>query len=149
MTVGCSFNPPADPEALKQVQENNDWDIPKDYEAFLLQHNGAQLLQAYLGDMNIGGGLILFSLDEVIQAHQNLSMDHMFYPIGMVSEEYLMVKNNKNTPNYLYIEYLDPAPLNMNLELFVDRYIVSSGDIFWEWPRLDAINYYKFYSTFK
>lgn len=53
------------------------------------------------------------------------------------------VKNNQ--PNYLYLcSFLESMPLNLNLELFVDRYIISQGSNFWDWPVYTADNFYKF-----
>lgn len=89
---------------------------------------------------------MLYSLEEVQKVQQNLTMNNDYYPIGYVHEEHLMIKNSKeNNKNYLYFGHLEKRPANMNFELFLDRFIVSNGSNFWEWPRLDAENYYKYF----
>ena len=145
-TVGFSFNPPIENKRIQEIEEKYNWYIPKDYRTFLLQHNGAKLYQLYLGETNIGGGLLLYSLEEALTVQQRLSMNNDYYPIGYVHEHHLMVKNTKyDNKNYLYIRYTDKEPLNMNFELFLDRFIVSNGSNFWEWPRLDAEKYYYYF----
>jgi|SRR5690625_234690 len=145
-TIGFQFNQPINYDCLQQVKENKNWYLPNDYEAFLLEHNGAKMFELYLGDTNIGGGLLLYSLEEVQKVHQRLNMDNDYYPIGYVHEEHLMIKNSKeNNKNYLYFGYLEKRPSNMNFEIFLDRFVVSNGSNFWEWPWLDAEKYYKFF----
>ncbi|GAB3802600.1 hypothetical protein GCM10028868_28590 [Virgibacillus kimchii] len=71
-------------------------------------------------------------------------MNNEFFPVGYVHEEHLMIKNSKkNNKNHLYFGHLEKRPANMNFELFVDRFIVSNGSNFWEWPWLVAEKYYK------
>lgn len=145
-TVGFNFNIPLDYNFLKKVKLNKNWYLPDDYETFLLEHNGAKLFELYLGNTNIGGGLLLYSLEEIQKVQQNLGMDNDYYPIGYVHEEHLMIKNSKeNNKNYLYFGHLEKRPTNMNFELFLDRFIVSNGSNFWDWPRLDAESYYKYF----
>ncbi len=145
-TVGFSFNPPLDYNSIQEVKLNKNWYLPDDYEAFLLEHNGAELFEQYFDNINIGGGLLLYSLEEVQKVQQRLAMNNDYYPIGYVHEEHLMIKNSKeNNRNYLYFGHLEKRPTNMNFELFLDRFIVSNGSNFWEWSWLDAENYYKYF----
>lgn len=145
-TVGFKFNTALSEEAIQTVALKKKWYFPEDYFAFLLEHNGANLFELYLGDMNIGGGLKLYSLEEAQKVQRNLAMNNDYYPIGYVHEEHLMIRNSqKNNKNYLYFGHLEKRPTNMNFELFIDRFIVSNGSNFWEWPRLDAENYYKYF----
>lgn len=57
-------------------------------------------------------------------------------PIGYLLEEcHLMIdkdKVNQGDPNYLYIfeSGLEYNPLNVNVEIFLDRYILANGEPF-------------------
>lgn len=47
-------------------------------------------------------------------------------------------KLDKGDPNYLFIlEIGEYTPLNLNFEIFLDRYILSNGEAFWEWRYVD------------
>ncbi|MBN6885726.1 SMI1/KNR4 family protein SUKH-1 [Cytobacillus horneckiae] len=145
-TVGFYFNSPIAQEAITEFRKINELYIPEDYEAFLLQQNGAKFHQLYLGDTNIGGGLELYSLEELSKVKQFVSTDNEFYPIGYVHENYLWIKNCvDNNKNYLYIGNTEKDPMHMNFEIFLDRFIISNGSNFWEWSKLDAEKYYKYY----
>lgn len=87
----------------------------------------------YLGKTNVGGGLILYSFEKIRKVQRYLQWDNEFYPIGYVYENHLMIKNSSGSQKYIYIEYLEKEPLNMNFETFLDIFIVSNGSNFWEW----------------
>src|SRR5690625_5513066 len=76
-TIGFQFNQPINYDCLQQVKENKNWYLPNDYEAFLLEHNGAKMFELYLGDTNIGGGLLLYSLEEVDRKSTRLNSSHV------------------------------------------------------------------------
>ncbi|GFM13721.1 SMI1 / KNR4 family protein [Bacillus sp. FW1] len=53
-------------------------------------------------------------------------------------------KLDEGDPNYLYIlEIGEYTPLNLNFEIFLDRYIQSNGEAFWVWQYYTAENYYR------
>lgn len=148
-TVNCSFNPPVNIDALLAFQEENNWTFPEDLKEFLINHNGARIFEMLLGgNINIGGGLQLYSLEEIKKTYKNLQLSSTYFPIGLVLESHLLINSKdieENHPNYLYIAgtSLNVEPLKLNFELFLDRFIVSQGANFWEWPNYTAKNYYK------
>lgn len=140
----CLFNPPASNDEILQFENEMNIKLPEDYKIFLEFCNGVKLFQMLLHGQNIGGGLELFSLNEIRQHLSNVKSP--FLPIGYVSEDYVTlnledIKNNSS--NYLFLNsFLEPTPLNLNVEIFIDRYITSQGSSFWDWPRYTANNYY-------
>lgn len=147
-TVNCSFSPPIKDEVLAAFLEKNSWTLPEDYKEFLTLHNGARIFEMLLGNTNIGGGLNLYSIQEIVKTYEDLQLSSTYFPIGYVLENHLLINNNdieQDNPNYLYLAgtSLKPEPLNLNFELFLDRFVVSQGSNFWEWPNYTATNYYK------
>ncbi|PIC73746.1 SMI1/KNR4 family protein [Sporosarcina sp. P17b] len=142
----CSFDLSAEDNEILYLEKENGIKLPEDYRMLLNYSNGIKLFQVVMDNINIGGGLELFSLNEIQENAGNVQ--HPYLPIGYLSENYLSinmecVKNNQ--PNYLYhCSFLEAIPLNLNLELFVDRYIISQGSNFWDWPIYTADNFYKF-----
>lgn len=124
--------------------------LPDDYQKFITQHNGAKIFEVLADGENIGGGLYLFSLEEI---EEELKYEDLFegingIPIGHLLEGcHLMIdkdKLDKGDPNYLFIFQLgEYTPLNVNFEIFIDRYIQSNGATFWEWRYYTAENYYR------
>lgn len=148
-TIHCSFNPPIEVQEIKKKSVRNNWLLPEDYKDFLKQHNGVRIFELLLNDENIGGGLHLYSIQEIQKTSENLKLDSQYVPIGYVLENHLLISNKdikQNNPNYLFIAGTSfiPKPLNLNFELFLDRFIISQGANFWEWPYYTAENYYKY-----
>ncbi|AEP86925.1 conserved hypothetical protein [Bacillus spizizenii TU-B-10] len=124
--------------------------LPDDYQKFITQHNSAKIFEVLADGENIGGGLYLFSLEEI---EEELKYEDLFegingIPIGHLLEGcHLMIdkdKLDKGDPNYLFIFQLgEYTPLNVNFEIFIDRYIQSNGATFWEWRYYTAENYYR------
>ncbi|AKD30224.1 hypothetical protein AW02_020750 [Bacillus velezensis NJN-6] len=123
---------------IQNFQSNHKFTLPDDYLKFSSQHNGAKIFEILSEGENIGGGLHLFSLEEI---EEELKYELLFegingIPVGYLLEEcHLMIDKdrvNQGDPNYLFIfesgsEY---NPLNLNFEIFLDRYIMSNGDAF-------------------
>ncbi|MFE0420860.1 SMI1/KNR4 family protein, partial [Streptomyces tendae] len=104
--VTCSFNPPLESEKLRDYEKSSAWSFPEDFKAFLKLHNGARIFDMVLGDTNIGGGLELYSIDEIQKVYENLQLDSFYYPIGYVLESHLFISKeaiDQENPNYLYI----------------------------------------------
>ncbi|MCY8025305.1 SMI1/KNR4 family protein [Bacillus sonorensis] len=123
--------------------------FPKDYKKFLEQHNGARIFDIISDGENIGGGLHLFSLEEI---EEELEYVELFegingIPIGHLLEEcHLIIDKDRlkqGDPNYLYLfeDGLDYKSLNLNFEIFLDRYIMCQGEAFLEWSYRTAENY--------
>ena len=101
-----------------------------------------------LGSTNIGGGLQIYSIEGIKEKNDALQSLPDYISIGYVFESHLLISRTaieKDDPDYLYIAgtSLKPEPLHSNLELFIDRFVVSQGSNFWEWPNYTAKNYYK------
>ncbi|MDG4849132.1 SMI1/KNR4 family protein [Peribacillus frigoritolerans] len=147
-TVSCSFNPPIKTSEIETFESEHDIKLPGDYKAFLKLHNGARIYESVDDDgVNIGGGLHLFSLDEVKEAQELELMEGLGLPIGhLLGDCYLILDTEKlkvGNPNYLNIlEFTELASPNLNFEIFLDRYIISQGVPFWDWPIYTAENYY-------
>ncbi|MEK5501995.1 SMI1/KNR4 family protein [Bacillus sp. FSL M8-0168] len=125
--------------------------FPEDYRKFLEQHNGARIFDIISDGENICGGLHLFSLEEI---EEEMGYVELFesvngIPIGHLLEEcHLMIDKDRldrSDPNYLYLfeDGLEYTPLNLNFEIFLDRYIICQGEAFWEWNYRTAENYYR------
>ncbi|MCY9257511.1 SMI1/KNR4 family protein [Bacillus spizizenii] len=139
-------------EADIQVFENsNGIQLPTDYREFLKACNGARIFETLFNGQRVGGGLHLFSLSEL---QENLSYLDLFEGVNgiaiahLLEECHLVIDHERlkqNDPNYLFIfeDGLDYRPLHLNFEIFLDRYIMSQGETFWEWGHWTAANYYK------
>ena len=148
-TVSCSFNPPIKTTEVKMFESEHDIKLPEDYKAFLKLHNGARIYESVDDDgVNIGGGLHLFSLDDIKETQEVEYISEHGIPIAHLLEDcYLILdieKLKSTDPNYLNIlEFTDIKILNLNFEIFLDRYIISQGVPFWSWPIYTAENYYR------
>lgn len=148
-TVSCSFNPPIKISEIETFESEHDIKLPEDYKAFLKLHNGARIYESVDDDgVNIGGGLHLFSLDDIKETQEVEYISEHGIPIAHLLEDcYLILdieKLKSTDPNYLNIlEFTDIKILNLNFEIFLDRYIISQGVPFWSWPIYTAENYYR------
>ena len=147
--VSCSFNPPIKTTEIETFESEHDIKLPEDYKAFLKLHNGARIYESVDDDgVNIGGGLHLFSLDDIKETQEVEYISEHGIPIAHLLEDcYLILdieKLKSRDPNYLNIlEFTDIKILNLNFEIFLDRYIISQGVPFWSWPIYTAENYYR------
>lgn len=148
-TVSCSFNAPIKTTEVEMFESEHDIKLPEDYKAFLTLHNGARIYESIDEDGDkLGDGLEIFSLDE-IKEHQEIEyLSEHGIPIAHLLEDcYLILDTDKlkgGDPNYLNImEFTDLSSLNLNFEIFLDRYIISQGEVFWSWPIYTAENYYR------
>ncbi len=148
-SVSCSFNPPIKSNEIEKFESEHDIKLPEDYKAFLTLHNGARIYESVDDDgVNIGGGLHLFSLDDIKETQEVEYISEHGIPIAHLLEDcYLILdieKLKSGDPNYLNIlEFTDIKTLNLNFEIFLDRYIISQGVPFWSWPIYTAENYYR------
>jgi hypothetical protein len=145
--VTCSFNTEAITAEIEKF-ENENSKLPEDYKAFLTLHNGARIYESIGEDGGkLGDGLEIFSLNE-IKEHQEIEYlsEHGIPIAHLLNDCYLILDTEKlkvGDPNYLNImEFTDLSSLNLNFEIFLDRYIISQGEAFWSWPIYTAENYY-------
>ncbi|MDM5210675.1 SMI1/KNR4 family protein [Peribacillus sp. NJ4] len=147
--VSCSYNAPIKPTEVEMFESENNIKLPEDYKAFLTLHNGARIYELIDDDsVNIGGGLHLFSLNEVKEAQELEIIGEQGIPIGHLLEDCFLILDKEKLkvedPNYLQIlEFTELSSLNLNFEIFLDRYIISQGVPFWSWPIYTAENYYR------
>lgn len=73
----CSFNLSAEDNEILYFEKEKDTKLPEDYKTLLNYSNGIKLFQMIINNTNIGGGLELFSLDE-IQKTQKMSNIHTY-----------------------------------------------------------------------
>lgn len=148
-SVSCSFNAPIQTTEIELFERENNIKLPEDYKAFLTLHNGARIYELIAeDDINIGGGLEIFSLDEIKEYQEIEYLSEHGIPIAhLLNDCYLILDTEKlksGNPNYLCImEFTELSSLNLNFEIFLDRYIISQGEVFWSWPIYTAENYYR------
>ncbi|MCK2000774.1 SMI1/KNR4 family protein [[Brevibacterium] frigoritolerans] len=152
--IVCSFNHPATKEQIEEFEKKKGWILPEDYKAFLFIHNGCMLFEHIDEDGDrVGGGLWLHSLEEIESAYKDMQADEPdkplpFIPIGSVLDGTLAISIKKlQEPNYL-LNFDIPSEeffedIQLNFELFLDRYIMSQGNDFWNWDTYTAENYYR------
>lgn len=143
-----TVNPAAEEAAIAEFERQIGYQLPKDYRSFLLEYNGAWILQLVtdLGSKG-GGGLQMFSVEELKENLYYMEVYPGFLPIGFVYDHYLAISLDaieKEEPNYLYrIDNDDgPTALTLNFHLFLDRFVMSQGAPFWDWPIYNAASRY-------
>ncbi|MDQ0112464.1 SMI1/KNR4 family protein [Paenibacillus harenae] len=142
----CKFNEPANENDLLEFQKKLGYKLPEDYFNFLTICNGCSLFD----HPQYGGEAYLYKWQDIEDAtyeepyegyikiayiyQDNIVIDLKAYREG--SHNYLMVKG--------HIDHFHEArPLNMNFELWFDRFIICQGDKFWNWSMYTAENYYR------
>lgn len=143
----CTFNPPASDEEINDFEKQTGLIIPLDYKAFLKISNGCRLFD----DINWGGEIELYSLKQIIELNRHYEQYEGCYDIAYIYQDNIVVKSesySNNKRNYLFwksqIESFEEVkPLDMNFELWLDRFVVSQGSKFWWWSIYTAENYYK------
>lgn len=145
----CKFNPPASLEEINEFEASIKFTLPEDYKDFLLLHNGSIIFDQLIGDIYVGGGLKIFSLDEMNKARHDLHLlPPNYLPIAhLLDGQYLVINHHcikDKDPNYLFMtDLLEHTLLKLNFEIFLDRYIIAQGNNFWDWPIYTAKNYYR------
>ncbi|MDE8565499.1 SMI1/KNR4 family protein [Anoxybacillus rupiensis] len=144
------FNAPALEWELVKFEETNQLFLPKDYKEFLLMHNGAKLFI----DEKSGASFEVLSISEIQEDHQSLDYPEGWYPIAYGLESSVLVMNlneiNPHKRSNEYLFWLEPGesiehatPLSMNFEIFLERFIISQGVEYWNWPAYKARHFYK------
>ncbi|MCM3169063.1 SMI1/KNR4 family protein [Peribacillus frigoritolerans] len=147
--ITCSFNSEAATAEIEKFENENSIKLPEDYKEFLTLHNGARIYESIEEDgEKLGDGLEIFSLDEIKQYQEIEYLSEHGIPIAhLLNDCYLILDTEKlksGDPNYLNIlEFTELSSLNLNFEIFLDRFIISQGEAFWSWPIYTAENYYR------
>ncbi|QBP40982.1 SMI1/KNR4 family protein [Paenisporosarcina antarctica] len=145
--VECTFNPPATDEEIKNFERQTGLILPNDYKEFLKISNGCRLFD----DIESGGEIELYSLDQIIDLNEHYDEFEGCFDIAYIYQDNIVINSKHYSElkkNYLFwkghIDQFEEAiPLEMNFELWLDRFIISSGAKFWSWSIYTAENYYK------
>lgn len=91
-TVSCSFNAPIKITEVEMFESEHDIKLPEDYKAFLKLHNGARIYESVDDDgVNIGGGLHLFSLDDIKETQEVEYISEHGIPIAHLLEDCYLI----------------------------------------------------------
>ena len=145
--VECTFNPPASDEEIKNFERQTGLILPNDYKEFLKISNGCRLFD----DIESGGEIELYSLDQIIDLNEHYDEFEGCFAIAYIYQDNIVINSKHYSDakkNYLFwkghIDQFEEAiPLEMNFELWLDRFIISSGAKFWSWSIYTAENYYE------
>jgi len=144
--VKCSFNQPATIKEIQEFEASMGVVFPEDYKKFLLITNGCRLFD----HPQYGGESYLLTLDEML----NYTFEDRFdgcFKVAYIYGENIVINSTRyinGEKNYLYVKdkidsFEDSKPLNMNFELWLDRFVISQGSKFWSWSIYTAENYYR------
>lgn len=134
-----SFNHPANEKELLKLS----LDFPSEYKIFLKICNGARLFF----DPSDGGGLQLYSIEEILEDYQYIDYPPGWFPIGYGLDGCrLIIKPDTEKQGSLY--WLDNGGtlddptgyLNFTFEKWFDYFIVAQGCKFWEWSLVSYRN---------
>lgn len=112
--------------------------VPRDVIKLLEQHNGAELFV----DSEYGGGIQLFSVDEILEYITMWSCPENFTPVGAGPDgEWIVCENSDDQKeNYMWIgEFLsfddefDKLPIDFLK--WLDFLIIAQGTQYWNWIR--------------
>jgi hypothetical protein len=104
----CSFNPPIKEQEMIAFEGRIGCKLPEDYRFFLTIHNGAKIFQLLLENKNIGGGLELFSVMEIME-----NLEYLVYldegtsllPVGYLEQQFLAInleELKRDNPNIYF-----------------------------------------------
>jgi hypothetical protein len=141
----CKFNDPANEVELTQYINELGYKLPEDYNEFLLITNGCRLFD----HPKYGGESYLYSWQDI----NNFTYEEPnegYLKIGYIYQDNLVIDlkaYNEGDNDYLLIkghidQFNESQKLNMNFEMWFDRFVISQGTKFWEWPRQFSKQYY-------
>ncbi|MFE9944939.1 SMI1/KNR4 family protein [Bacillus velezensis] len=143
----CTFFKGATDLEIESFEKKIKVSLPEDYKSFLKLHNGARIFDLLIYGENVGGGLHILNLEEIEKYMQNGFLEPQFIPVAhLLDGFYLLIDKTKMStdPNYLWFRgFIEYEPMQLNFEIFLDRYIMSQGANFWEWNIYTAENYYR------
>ncbi|TGK92552.1 SMI1/KNR4 family protein [Leptospira levettii] len=144
--VSCQFNEPTKSDDLICFQKALNINLPIDYVQFLYLTNGCSLFN----EVKTGGESLLYSIQNIVN-EDYAELNSNFLTIGRIFQDDILIdlsRSKNGFDNYINIkssidQFDDSIKLNMNFELWFDRFIVCQGDKFWDWPFYSAENYYR------
>ncbi|MCF2946428.1 SMI1/KNR4 family protein [Paenibacillus tarimensis] len=144
----CTFNEPINEKDLLDFEKEFGLRIPEDYYNFLTITNGCSLFD----HPEYGGEASIYRWQDTMDAtYEDPKEGHKKLIIAYIYQDEIVIDlkaYNEGLSNYLmvkgHIDHFHQArPLNMNFELWFDRFIICQGEKFWTWPIYTADNYYK------
>lgn len=142
-----TVNSAAEEAAITKFEQQIGHQLPEDHRSFLLEYDGMNIYQ-FITDLgsNGGGGLEMFSVQEMKEHLDYMRAVPHFLPIGFVDQQYLGISLEaikKKNPNYLFLltNFDGPQALNLNFHLFLERFVIAQGIQFWEWPNSSAASH--------
>lgn len=144
--VECTFYDPVTIEQINELEAKTGWILPEDYKRFLLITNGCKLFD----HPDYGGENDLYRLEELIEFNYEDPFEGCF-SIAYIYSENIVINSERyrnGDPNYLFVkdkidQFHEAEPLNMNFEMWLDRFVICQGNKFWNWKYWDAKRYYK------
>ncbi|MCI2256170.1 SMI1/KNR4 family protein [Domibacillus sp. PGB-M46] len=143
----CTFNHPASDEEINDFENKTGLILPPDYKAFLRITNGCRLFN----DIEHGGEIELYSLEQILELNEHYDELDGCYDIAYIYQDNIVINSklySENQKNYLLWkdhteQFTEAEPLQMNFELWLDRFVMSQGEKFWSWFIHTAENYYR------
>lgn len=134
--VKCTFNAPTSTKEIESFEKDTGFILPDDYKRFLLISNGCSLFD----HPYYGGESYLYDLDTILEEYIEETHEGCF-TIGYFYTENIVVNSDRyreGNKNYLMVkekidQFIEARDLNMNFELWLDRYVISQGRNFWKW----------------
>jgi hypothetical protein len=139
--VDFVWNEPASEAEILSLIETTGWMIPKDYQEFLLLHNGASLFKAEMSAMKLHSIKELLTYFEEYEEFYKYAYPKSWYMIGTYHGygEYLFIDSERvkqgNRDYLVIVEEGDIQRIPLNFEEWLDRFIVCQGEHFWSWNR--------------
>lgn len=132
----CSFYHPIHENDIILFELELGYKLPGDYKKFLLLTNGCR----FFDHPQYGGESYLYGLNEIFEQTYEEPSDG-FLKIGYFYQDNIVIDLkafNAGERNYLLVKgYLDQfyeaRKLNMNFEIWLDRFIICQGALFWNW----------------
>lgn len=146
----CEFYKPATLNEIDEFQQNSGFILPSDLQDFFIIHNGARLF--INPEVFDDPSWYIFSLEEIENALDDYSLPNNQYPIAKYDDLLICINNDSpkaNKKNYLYARSIytpsddEGEQLQLSFEIFLDRLIVSQGEIFWDWPKITSEIFYR------
>lgn len=128
-----SFGSPALENELNQLPD----EIPNEMIAFLKLHNGAE----FFIDPEYGGGILFFSVDEILEYIDIWECPENFIPVGVGRDgEWIVCEVDRTGENRIWVgEFIsfedEYERLPMGFADWFDYLLVAQGAHFWDWFR--------------
>lgn len=130
------LNPPATQEDIQRLTDHFSSEFPQDYIQYLECCNGASLFE----DLQYGGENILYSVDQVIMANENIEHNDRI-AVAYICDDRILIDLNlwrKGEDQYLLLcESVNPVECSgrffCNFETWLERFLLAQGHKYWYW----------------